>query len=92
MASVRRLLPPFAFAFSPFAREQYDKPTFLDRLIAANKLSANLFSFYLATGSVKGSELMLGGINSKHYKGAITTFSVVTETYVRTISSRLGIG
>ncbi len=49
---------------------------FFGTLVAQGSLPKNLFAFYLAE---EGSELYLGGINNKLYKGNITYLPVTEE-------------
>jgi len=44
----------------------------MDQLVAQGVLQHNVFSFYLASNSSKGSVLILGGTNKLYYTGKIT--------------------
>ncbi|ORY72419.1 aspartic peptidase domain-containing protein [Leucosporidium creatinivorum] len=74
---------PFAgvmgLAFQAMA--SYNKPTFLDNLMSANKLTQNIFGVYLNQGLQLGSSLTLGAIDATKYTGALTEFAVETQTY-----------
>eukprot|EP00486_Rosalina_sp_Unknown_P013183 CAMPEP_0201592810 /NCGR_PEP_ID=MMETSP0190_2-20130828/190602_1 /ASSEMBLY_ACC=CAM_ASM_000263 /TAXON_ID=37353 /ORGANISM="Rosalina sp." /LENGTH=334 /DNA_ID=CAMNT_0048051745 /DNA_START=393 /DNA_END=1397 /DNA_ORIENTATION=- len=45
------------------------------------KLTSNVFSFYLQSDANKDGELLLGGIDSKHYTGELYYTPVIHETY-----------
>ncbi|GAA5874077.1 hypothetical protein JCM1840_006135 [Sporobolomyces johnsonii] len=55
--------------------------TFLDNLMAAKMLTNNLFGLYLSRGTVSGSELTLGAVDSNRYTGIVTQVPVVSETH-----------
>jgi len=59
---------------------------FFENLIAQGSLPNNVFAFYLAE---EGSELYLGGINNKLYKGNIT-YVPVTEGVMQLFRVVLG--
>jgi len=45
------------------------------------KLTQNVFSFYLQSDEQKDGELLLGGIDSKHYSGSLWYTPIIHETY-----------
>lgn len=67
--------------FCSVSSVQYNKPTFLDNLMTANRLTKNIFGVHLNRGSQLGSSLTLGAIDTTKYTGALTEFAVETQTY-----------
>jgi cathepsin D len=57
-------------AFSSIA--ETGQATVVENLIAAGKLTSKLFAFHLSRDAASGSELSIGGLDVKHYSGAIT--------------------
>jgi cathepsin D len=56
-------------------------PTVFQGLIAQRLIDQPIFSFYLSSTSGVDGELLLGGIDSAHYTGAMTWVPLVSETY-----------
>ncbi|KAF5368529.1 hypothetical protein D9758_002296 [Tetrapyrgos nigripes] len=54
------------------------RDTFIDNAYAQGAISSKVFSFFLAQ---QGSELYLGGANSKHYTGAIEYHSIIDSGF-----------
>ncbi|KAK4705578.1 hypothetical protein P7C70_g625, partial [Phenoliferia sp. Uapishka_3] len=66
-------------AFSSIAAT--GKPTVIENLIAAGKLTSKLFAFHLTRGQTSGSELSIGAVDAAHYSGSITYTPVTSQTY-----------
>jgi hypothetical protein len=63
--------------------ENHMEPAF-HKLVDAGQLDENVFAFYLqpVAGLLKGkSELLIGGIDKKHYSGEISYVPLSSETY-----------
>ncbi|KAK7691231.1 hypothetical protein QCA50_006334 [Cerrena zonata] len=57
---------------------EYNSPPLVQTLIAQGKIDQPIFAFKLASS---GSELSIGGLNTKLYTGAFTTVPVTTKGY-----------
>lgn len=66
-------------AFSSIASTR--KPTIIEGLMAAGRLTANLFAVYQTRGQVYGSEISIGAINYSKFTGGITYTPVTSKTY-----------
>ncbi|KAF8267788.1 acid protease [Lactarius quietus] len=68
---------------------QYNATPFFQTLVAQDQVAEPVFSFYLAEN---GSEVYLGGTNSKHYKGEFTNVPVTDQSYWQTTLGGISIG
>jgi len=64
-------------AFSKIAQDNLVAP--IEAMVASKQLAEPVFAFYLESGT--GSELVLGGVDSKHYSGDFQYIPLNAETY-----------
>jgi len=64
-------------AFSSIAQNQLVAP--IEAIANSRQLADNVFAFYLESGT--NSELVFGGVDSKHYTGDFTYVDLNAETY-----------
>jgi len=74
--------------FSPLSVDKLTVP--IAALQASGQLADNCFAFYLGDG--KTSELLFGGVDSKHYTGDFTYVPLSAETYWQVHLNKLMLG
>jgi len=75
-------------AFKPLSQDGVPVP--IQALQASGQLAENCFAFYLGAGST--SELLFGGVDSKHYTGDFTYVPLNAETYWQVHMNKLMLG
>lgn len=75
-------------AFSPLSVDKVPVP--IAALQASGQLADSCFAFYLGAGTT--SELLFGGVDSKHYTGDFTYVPLSTESYWQVHLNKLMLG